>query len=325
MANAVSETGPGGGARRIRRFLVAVALLSALPVLPGLSGLSGLSGVSGGSGPLSPSSLLGLAEPAWAEAEHSETATPASPGRPDLNGIWRAFNRAHYDLETHPARAAMALREGPHGPLPAKEVVALGAIGAVPAGFGVVEGGEIPYQDWAREKRDENRANWLERDPEIKCFLPGVPRATYMPYPFQIFQNEDAILFTYEYAGAVRNIHLEDPGPAPVDSWMGQSVGRWEGNTLVVVTTGQNDQTWFDRAGNFHSEAMIVTERFTPTSDHTLDYQATVEDEKVFTRPWKIRLPLYRMVGADAHLQQFNCVEFVEELMYGHLRKEPLD
>ncbi len=265
-----------------------------------------------------------LAAPDLAGDEAAYTAPRGPAGKPDLNGVWQAMNRANFDLQTHPPRAAMAWREGPHGPVPAKEVVALGAVGSVPAGFGVVVGDEIPYQDWARKKKAENQASWLSEDPEIKCYLPGIPRATYMRFPFQIFQNEDAIFFAYEYAGAVRNIHLEDPGPAPIDSWMGQSVGSWDGDTLVIVTTGQNDQTWLDRSGNFHSEAMRVVERFTPTSPHTLDYEATIEDEKVFTRPWKIRMPLYRLVGGDAHLQQFNCVEFVEELLYGHLRKHPL-
>ncbi len=257
-------------------------------------------------------------------AETGYVAARGPGGKPDLNGIWQVINRANFDLETHPARAAMALREGPYGPLPAKQVVALGAVGAVPAGLGVVVGGEIPYQKWALKKRAENRANWLESDPEIKCYLPGIPRATYMPYPFQILHNEDAIFFAYEYAGAVRNILLEDPGPAPIDSWMGQSWGHWQGDTLVIETTGQNDQTWFDRAGNFHSEALKVTERFTPTSPMTMRYEATIEDEKVFTRAWKIEMTLYRNVDATAPLQQFNCVEFVEELIYGHLRKKPL-
>ncbi|MAE96845.1 MAG: hypothetical protein CL910_19525 [Deltaproteobacteria bacterium] len=262
---------------------------------------------------------------AVANAEASYVAPRGPGGKPDLNGTWQAMNRANDNLQHHPAQAALALRKGPHGPVPAKEVVALGAVGAVPAGFGVVVGDEIPYQKWALEKKKENQANWLTRDPEIKCYLPGVPRATYMPFPFQILHNEDALFFAYEYAGAVRDIHLTDPGPAPIDSWMGQSVGTWEGDTLVVETTGQNDQTWLDRAGNFHSEAMRVVERFTPRSPHVLDYEATIEDEKVFTRPWKIRMPLYKLVDDDAHLQRFNCVEFVEELMYGHLRKRPLD
>ena len=268
---------------------------------------------------------LCVAAPMLAAEEESWVAPRGPGGKPDLNGTWRAFGRAHDDLEHHPARAARAFREGPVGPVPAKEVVALGAVGAVPAGIGVVVGDEIPYQPWARKRRVENQKQWLTRDPEIKCYLPGIPRATYMPYPFQILHNEDALFFAYEYAGAVRNVHLTDPGPAPIDSWMGQSVGRWDGDTLVIETTGQNDRTWLDRAGNFHSEALVVVERFTPQSPHTLAYEATLSDEKVFTRPWKIRMTLYRLVGDDARLQQFNCVEFVEELLYGHLRKEPLD
>ncbi len=259
-----------------------------------------------------------------AVTQESYQAPRGADGKPDLNGVWQALNTANHDLEAHPARPAMALRPGPSGAVPAKEVVALGAVGAVPAGIGVVEGGVIPYKPEALAKKLDNSKHWLARDPEIKCFLPGVPRATYMPYPFQIFQSETAILFAYEYAGAVRNIHLKDPGPAPVDSWMGQSVGRWDGDTLVIEVTAQNDQTWFDRAGNHHSDQLRVVERYTPTSPATLRYEAEIDDPLTFTRPWKISMTLYRRVGEDAQLQQFKCVEFVEELMYGHLRKEPL-
>jgi hypothetical protein len=245
-------------------------------------------------------------------------------GHPDLNGVWQVLNTANFDIEPHPAKAALALRQGPFGPVPAKEVVALGAVGSVPAGLGVVEGSEIPYKPEALATKKDNQAHWLERDPEIKCYLPGVPRATYMPYPFQIIQSSEEMLFTYEYAGAVRNIQFKDPGPAPVDSWMGQSVGHWEGNTLVVEVTGQNDSTWFDRAGNFHSASMKVIERYTPTGAGTMRYEAVITDPETFTRPWKIAMNLYRLQGADAQILQFKCVEFVEELLYGRLRKEPL-
>jgi hypothetical protein len=187
-----------------------------------------------------------------------------------------------------------------------------------------VEGGEIPYTAEAKKVRDENRQHYLERDPEVKCYLPGVPRANYMALPFQIFQSEKAMLIAYEYAGAVRNILFNDPGPAPVDSWMGQSVAKWEGDTLVVTVTGQLDSTWFDRAGNHHSGDMVVVERWTPTGPLTMRYEATITDPNTFTRPWKMSMNLYKHVGEDARLQQFKCVEFVEELMYGHLRKEPL-
>ncbi len=257
-------------------------------------------------------------------AQEFQDIPRAPDGHPDLNGIWQVLNSANYDIEAHEARAALAFQPGPFGPVPAEPVLALGAVGAVPAGLGIVNGHEIPYQAWALEQRDDNRANWLDRDPEVRCYLPGVPRANYMAHPFQIFHSEKAVFFAYEYAGAVRNILLEDPGPAPVDSWMGQSYGRWEGDSLVVDVTGQNDRTWFDRAGNFHSEQLHVVERYTPTSPYTMQYEATIEDPKVFTRPWTLEVTLYRRVGRDAQLQQFKCVEFVEELVYGHLRKEPL-
>ena len=236
------------------------------------------------------------------------TVPRTAAGLPDLNGIWQALGTAHWNLEDHQARS---------GP-----VLELGATFAVPAGLSVVEGGPIPYQPWAAEKRKENYDNWLTRDPEVKCYLPGLPRATYMPYPFQIVQTgTNDILMAYEYASASRVITMGTAEPPPVDTWMGQSVGRWEGDTLVVDVTGFNGQTWLDRAGNFHSEALHVVERFTPVHADLLDYHVTVEDTKVFTRPWTLRMPLYRRRDANAQLIEFKCVEFVEELMYGHLRK----
>lgn len=268
---------------------------------------------------------VALAVLAMVEGQANSYRAPrASDGHPDLNGIWQALNTANYDLETHMARAAMALREGPYGPLPAGEVLPLGAVGAVPGGLSVVEGGAIPYRPEALAKKKENQENWLTRDPEIHCYLPGVPRATYMPYPFQIFQSENGILITYEYAGAVRDVYLKDPGPPPVESWMGQSVGRWEGETLVVEVTGLNDRTWFDRSGNFHSEKLRVVERYTRVAPDHLLYEATLADPEVFTRPWTIRMPLYRRVEPGAQLFDFKCVEFVEELMYGQYRRNPV-
>jgi hypothetical protein len=245
-------------------------------------------------------------------------------GHPDLSGIWEAVNTANYDVERHMARHAMALRPGPYGPLPAKEVLYLGAVGAVPGGMGVVDGGEIPYKPQALKIRNENREKWLERDPEIKCDLPGVPRAAYMPYPFQIMQSQSAFFIAYEYAGAVRNVFLKDPGPAQVDSWMGQSVGRWEGETFVIEVTGLNGMTWLDRSGNFASEKVKVTERYTRIAPDHLMYEATIADADTFTRPWKISMPLYRRIERDARLMEFKCVEFVEELLYGQWRKNPL-
>ncbi|MFK7978171.1 MAG: hypothetical protein AB8C02_18705 [Halioglobus sp.] len=258
-----------------------------------------------------------------ASADYEPPRTAA--GKPDFTGVWQVLNTANQNLEAHSGRAAQVMREGPVVPVPAKSLVALGAVGALPPSLGVVEGGEIPYKSGALAKREENRKNWVTADPEVRCYLPGIPRATYMPHPFKIAHNDTALMFSYAYAGAVRNVALSDPGPAPIDSWMGQSWARWDGDTLVIETTGMNDSSWLDRAGNYHSDKLKVTERFTRTSDHTVDYSATLEDPEVFSRPWTIAMPLYRRVGADANMLQFNCVEYVEELMYGHLRKEPLD
>lgn len=244
-------------------------------------------------------------------------------GRPDLNGVWQALNEANFDLEAHDARPAMELRAGPYGPLPATKVLYLGAVGAVPGSLGVVEGGTIPYRPEALEIREQNRANWIDRDPEVMCYLPGVPRATYMPYPLQILQSHSAFFIAYEYAGAVRNVYLEPPSAPTIPSWMGESVGHWEGDTFVVEVTGFNDSSWFDRAGNFHSDALRVVERYTRTAPNVITYSATIEDEQTFTRPWTLTMPLYRRLDRDG-LLEFKCVEFVEELKYGQWRRNPL-
>jgi hypothetical protein len=158
--------------------------------------------------------------------------------------------------------------------------------------------------------------------------MPGIPRATYMPYPFQIVQGEgDLILFAYEYANANRPVHMnpDDHMIAPVDLWMGHSNGRWEGDTLVIEVNSNIDQTWLDRAGNHHSSAMIVTERYTLIDEHLMQYEATIEDPQTFSRPWTIRMPLYRRMEDNARLLEFNCVEFAEELLYGELMtREPV-
>lgn len=253
---------------------------------------------------------------------------PRGPGgvHPDLNGIWQALNEANYDLELHMARSALQEREGPHGPVPAKNVLAMGAVGSVPPGMGVLKGSDrIPYKPEALEKRAANRANWAELDPEVKCYLPGVPRATYMPQPFQIFQGEGSVFIAYQWAGAVRDVYFEDPGPPQVDSWMGQSVGRWEGDTLVVEATGFHGQAWLDRAGNHTSWKLKVTERYTPVSPYHLWYEATIEDPETFTESWTIEMPLYRRMDPGVQLMDFKCVEFVEELLYGEYRRHPLD
>jgi hypothetical protein len=228
-------------------------------------------------------------------------------GKPNLNGVWQAMNTANWDLLDHSARP---------GP-----VVAMGALGAIPGGQGIVEGNEIPYKPEALAKKQENGADWLARDPLVKCYMPGIPRATYLPFPFQIVQGIDNVLIAYEFDNVSRTIDMKNKGESPLETWMGWSRGRWEGETLVVDVTNFNDQSWFDTAGDFHSEALHVVERYTATSPDHLLYEATIEDPNVFTRPWKIRMPLYRRIDPKVELTEFKCVEFVEELIYGHLRK----
>ena len=262
-----------------------------------------------------------------AEEDSADYVAPRLAGSdvPDFNGIWQANSSAHWDIEPHAARAALQLREGPVVPVPHQRILALGAVGAVPGGAGILKDmSQLPYTPEALEKRNENRADYLNRDPEVKCYLPGVPRANYMPYPFQIVQGEDSLFIAYEYASAVRDFFFEDPGPAPVDFWMGQSYAQWEGDTLVVEVTGNHQDTWFDRAGNHHSASMRVVERWTRTSDYHMQYEATIYDDETYTEPWTISLPLYKRMEPDVRLQDFKCVEYVEELMYGKWRRNPL-
>lgn len=248
---------------------------------------------------------------------------------PDLNGVWQVLNTANFNIEAHAAQHAMQLRPGPYGAVPAASVVAMGAVGAVKAGVGIVqnEGGKIPYIAEAGRARDENRVNWIDRDPEVKCYLPGVPRANYMDFPFQITQSDEGILIAYEYASAIRNVRLGEEVPDPdegLPSWMGQSYARWDGDTLVVEVFGLNGEAWLDRSGNQLGADAHVVERWTKTSPYTMRYEATITDAVNLTEPLRIAFNLYKRTGEDAQLQKFKCVEFVEELIYGHLRKNPL-
>jgi hypothetical protein len=276
-----------------------------------------------------PCALWFGASPALAQTAPAPRATPAAPaggtaraaapaaaryiaprtpdGKPNLSGVWQAINEADYDIQAHDAKP---------GPL-----VVLGALGGIPASLGVVEGGPLPYRPEALAKRKENEANALALDPVAKCFLPGVPRATYMGFPFQITQSAKFVAFTYGYDFASRVANIGMTSEAPVDSWMGWSRGSWDGDTLVVDVTGQVEDSWFDRAGDFHSDELHVVERYTPTSRNSLLYEVTVTDPKVYTRPWKMSMPLYRRLEKNIQVLDYNCVPFAEELMYGHLRK----
>ena len=274
--------------------------------------------------------LVGAAVSLSVTQSAGETSRPGRvSGHPNLSGIWQANNEAHWDLQAHAARAGAVTQPGvypfEYARVAAAPVVALGAAGGVPASLGVVQDdGEIPYTAEARAVKEENAANWIDRDPELKCYLPGIPRATYMPYPFEITQSTNKIHMAYAFATTARTIHLDEVDPPPADTWMGHSVGRWDGDTLVVNVTNFNDKTWFDRAGNFHSDALRVVERFTPMTPDVIQYEATIEDPKVFTRPWRISMPLYRRVEPNMQLLEYRCTEIAEEFLYGHVRKEPL-
>jgi len=251
--------------------------------------------------------LAALAIPASGQSQAPRI--PRLPdGKPNFTGLWQALGTAYWDIRDHIAQP---------GP-----IVQLGAAGAIPGGQGIVEGGEIPYQPAAAAKQKANFQDRLKLDPEVKCYMPGVPRATYMPFPFQIIQSQKDIAIAYEYATANRVITVGRPREAAVDTWMGTSNGRWEGDTLVVDVIGLNGESWFDRAGNFMSENVHIVERYTLADADHLNYEATIEDTTVFTRPWKISLPLYRRKEKNAQLGEFKCVEFSEELLYGHLRKQ---
>lgn len=259
---------------------------------------------------------LAIAQTPSDEARASLART--AEGRPDLSGVWQSFTTANWNILAHSAQS------GPHPEL-------MGAWGAGRGGQGIVEGNEIPYQPWAAAKQKENFANrtvvhvtndpnrFDTGDPEMQCFRAGVPRANYMPYPLQIFQTPEEIIIVYEYKGAYRTINMDSDSLPPADTWMGWSNGHWDGDTLVVDVTGFNSYTWFDRAGNFHSDELHVVERWTPLGPYHLRYEATIEDPNVFTRPWTMSFTLYKNIEPDAQLVEFNCIPFVEELMYGPL------
>lgn len=218
----------------------------------------------------------------------------AADGKPDLSGIWQALNTANVNLLDHAAQKGE------------------------PAGQSVVEGNEIPYQPWASEKKKENYASRATFDPENKCYLPGVPRITYIGLPFQIFQRADLITMLYEHAHGRRFIYTnKTPHPkGPIDWWMGDSRGHWEHDALVVDSVHFNDQTWFDHAGDFHSEELHVVERYSLIDKDHINYEVRIEDPKVFTRPWNLKMVLYRRVDKGFQLLEYECFGFDVEKYY---------
>jgi hypothetical protein len=289
---------------------VAMAMAAAISLT--LTAQQGRQGGAAAPAPAAPAQGRGAAAPAQGRG----TPTPRPDriaGHPNMNGIYQAINTANWNLEDHSASATAFWQ--------------LGAIFAIPAGQSVItdNNGTIPYTPAGLKKRTENQASWPKGDPEAKCYMPGLPRANYMPYPFQIVQGNKDILFVYEYASSNRIVHMSNHTEAPVDSWMGWSNGKWDGDTLVIEAKGFNDLSWFDRAGNHHSDALAVTERYSimpGSGGNVLNYTARIEDPKTFTRAWTIAMPLYRRVEPNAQLLEYKCVEFSEELLYGDLKKK---
>ena len=204
-------------------------------------------------------------------------------GKPNLQGIWQVLNTAAWDLQDHTARLG------------------------VPAGQTVVEGNDIPYQPWAVKQKQENFASRATADPETQGYLPGVPRIMYMPSSFQIFQTPTHVAMTFEYAQSVRIIYTNGtPHPrGPINWWLGDSRGRWEGDTLVVDVVHFTNQTWLDRAGNFHSDELHLVERYTMAGPDHINYEVTIEDPRVFTRPWKMSMLLYRRKEPNVRLLDY--------------------
>ena len=240
--------------------------------------------------------LLAACQPtAQAPAEPAGPQLPRLADKPDFNGIWQAIGTAYWNLEDHSASGLADFWQ-------------LGAIAAIPAGQSVVEGGTIPYLPAALAKRDENRAGWPKTDPEAKCYMPGIPRATYMPFPFRIVQGDGDILFVYEFASANRIVHMSNHEEPPVDSWMGWSNGRWEGDTLVIDTVGYNDKFWFDSRGTPHTEQLHTIERWSRPNFGTLVDDFTLDDPGAFSRPVQLKFTA-KVLPPGNELMEFVCTE----------------
>ena len=238
--------------------------------------------------------IAAVALSVWWQAAAAQTRVAEVPrtadGKPDFSGVWQVLNTAAWDIQDHQADAG------------------------VPPGAGVVIGGDIPYQPWALEQKKQNYANRHTEDTDAKCFLPGVPRLTYMPYPFRIVQTPQKLTFLHEYIHVTRHVYTDGTTHprGPIEWWLGDSRGRWEGDTLVIDVVHFTNQTRFDRAGNFHSEALHVVERLTFIDKDHIDYRVTIEDPKVFTREWQMRMPLYRRIEENPRVLEYDCYAFTD-------------
>jgi hypothetical protein len=240
--------------------------------------------------------VLALAGVAWFSTNRAPAQAPAAAeaplpraadGKPDMSGVWQVLNTASWNIQDHQAEKG------------------------VPAGQGVVEGNEIPYLPEALAKKEANYKNRLLADPATKCFQPGVPRIMYMPFPFQIVQTSSSFAFLFEYVHTTRHVRLNSEHPeGPIEWALGDSRARWDGDTLVVDVVHFNAETWFDRAGNHHSDQMHLVERFTMIDRDHINYEITVEDAKVFSRPWKMSMPLYRRIERNVQILDYECQSF---------------
>jgi hypothetical protein len=227
-------------------------------------------------------------------------AIPRTPdGKPDLSGIWQVLDNS-LDGNIEPHAASYGVRAGQ------------GAIVDPPDG-------KIPYVPAALAKRQENYKN-RAKDPVAYCFKPGVPRITYIPFPFQISQTPKMIQITYEFVHNYRSVYLNGSEHLPgIDFFNGDSRAKWDGDTLVVDVTNFNDDpahpTWFDASGNYHSDALHVVERWTRTGPDTMVYRATMDDRKVFLRPWTIEVLLYRHQEKNFRIMEYECQMFKEKLV----------
>jgi hypothetical protein len=242
-----------------------------------------------------------LAPSASGQGRGAYTPSKGWDGHADLTGIWEAFGAPAGD-SIEARNAAWGIR------------ATLGSVTDPP-------GGLLPYKPEAVAKRNANFKNRAQLDSTNKCYMPGVPRLMYMGYPFQIFQSSKFVIVASEYMHTYRTIYVDGSKHLDsVDFYDGDSRGHWEGDTLVVDVTNFNDQTWFDKAGNYHSDALHVVERFTRTSADTMTYTASVEDPKVFTRAFTITVPMFRHTETNARLLEYECQSYREDEASGNPR-----
>jgi len=207
-----------------------------------------------------------------------------SDGLPDLEGIWQPrANGAMYSVLPHPGGFFLGTES--------KE--------------GVVEGGALPYQPWAAAQVKELTQH-MEFDPTGHCHYEGIPHAMY--FSFQLVETPKFIAVMHENMHAWRIVYMDGSHPKDYWAWMGDSRGHWEGSTLVVDVANNNDKSVFDMAGHFHSDALHVVERFIPVDRDTIRYEATIDDSKVFTRPWKMAFNLKR-APKDYMFLESGCFE----------------